>query len=92
MKYLDISVLGFNSQYTRRAHQFGVDTQILLKVPVVNLTTIRLKGTVEAFQDFLASEGWDSKKIQMHMNAVKNLTKDSEAPHHTKAKGIGFQE
>ena len=83
MKYIDISVLHFNSQYTRRAHEFGVNTQILLKVPVENLTTVRLKSEDPAnIVKFLAAEGWDDAKIAMHLNALKTLTTDREAPHH----------
>lgn len=91
-QYLDISVHNFTSNYTKLAHGHGVDTQILLKVPVERLTTVRLKGTERSIADFLRSligregwtegYGWTEGLVEMHCKAIKNLTCDSEAPSH----------
>lgn len=89
MNYLDISVSGFTSGFSRKAHHFNVDTQILLKVPAENLTSIRLKGNRDDILEFLTSllgspfvHRWTKETIQMHASVIKKLTADNEAPHH----------
>jgi hypothetical protein len=84
--FLDISVKGAIPPFTRRAHEFGVQTQILMKVPKWNLTTVRLIGTNWEITEFLKGEcarissDWTMAKVQMHVNAIKLLTPDGEAP------------
>ena len=68
-KFIDITVVGFNAQYTRRAHGFSVDTQILLKLPRENMMTIRLKSeSPENICAFLAAEGWEEFKIELQLS------------------------
>lgn len=84
--YLDISVKGAIPPFTRRAHEFGVQTQILLKVPTWDLTTVRLIGTNFEITEFLKGEvarvssNWTMAMVQMHVNAIKVLTPETEAP------------
>lgn len=87
--FLDVSVSHFTSNYTRMAHHFSVDTQILLKVPAEKLTTVRLKGNLSTIPEFLRSligkpgfENWAEGLVRMHSKAIKKLTPDSEAPAH----------
>ncbi len=87
--FLDVSVSHFTSNYTRMAHHFKVDTQILLKVPAEKLTTVRLKGNLSTIPEFLRSligkpgfENWTEGLVCMHTRAIKQLTLDSEAPAH----------
>lgn len=86
-QYLDISVKNFNAQFTRRAHEFGVDTQILLKVPAESLTTVRLMATNFEITEFLRSligragfDNWTEGLVRMHVRAIKTLTEDNKAP------------
>lgn len=84
--YLDISVKGAIPPFSRRAHEFGVQTQILIKVPARDLTTVRLIGTNWEITEFLKGEvarissNWTMAMVQMHVNAIKLLTPDAEAP------------
>lgn len=84
--FLDISVKGAIPPLTRRAHGFGVQTQILIKVPKWDLTTVRLTGTNWEITEFLKGEvsrissDWTMAMVQMHVNAIKLLTPDGEAP------------
>ena len=86
-QFLDISVRDFTPHFTRRAHEFVVNTQILLKVPVESLTTVRLIGTNFAITEFLRSligrpgfDNWTESLVRMHVRAIKTLTEDNRAP------------
>ena len=86
-QFVDISVRDFTPHFTRRAHEFEVQTQILLKVPVEGLTTVRLVGTNFAITEFLRSlidrvgfDNWTESLVRMHVRAIKTLTADGAAP------------
>lgn len=72
MSYIDISVKGHPGTFTKRAKQHGVDTQIFLKVPKSDLTTMRLLAARDTLLAFLAVhfEG-NERALQMHAAAIK---------------------
>lgn len=90
--YIDITVKGMtaagtlNPWFTRKAKAFNVSTQILLKVPAEKLTTVRLKGELDALKEFLSSMAntpeynWPPAILKQHIGAIKVLVE--EAPHH----------
>ena len=85
MVYLDISVRAFTGNFTHKAKPFGVKTQILLKVPKSDLTTVRLSAAsnfeiTEFLRSLTATDmDWTEDKVRMHVKAIKPLVES--APH-----------
>lgn len=83
--FLDLSVKNFTGNYTHKAKAFSVKTQILMKIPKWDLTTIRLIGTNFNITEFLRSVNSGSNPqlteaaIRDLVHAIKPLIED--APH-----------
>ena len=84
-QYLDLSVRNFTPHFTRRAKEHGLRTQILVKVPAWDLTTVRLIGTNFEITEFLRvltlapDSTLTERAVRMHVQAIKPLTE--QAPH-----------
>jgi len=80
MQYIDISIQTTNpSAFTKKAHGFDVNTQILLKVPREKMMTMRLKGEHHQIVEVLRAL-FPEPVVQMHARVIKPLV--TEAPHH----------
>lgn len=91
--YLDISVKGPVATWTKKAKPFEVSTQILLKVPAWDLTTIRLLGTNFQITEFLRTltvtdANWTEEKVRMFVKAIKPVTPDVAATPDWKNRGL----
>lgn len=75
--YVDISVKNFSAAFTKKAKPFDVTTQIILKVPAWDLTTVRLTGTLLNLTEFMRSltlpmdSTWTEATVRLHVNAAK---------------------
>ena len=71
MAWLDLSFKEPASTVTRQAHDLGLSTQIVEKVPLWKLIVMRVGGEAEAIRMFLEGRFHDAKVVEMHMNALK---------------------
>jgi hypothetical protein len=78
MLYLNVSVRGFNSQFTRHAKKHDLTVNQLMQVPVCSLTTVRLTGPRDGLETFLTELGFEPTIVKMHLAAAKSA--DGVAP------------
>ena len=71
MSFLDISIAGNVGSFTRTIKPVGLETEILLKIPKWNLTSIRVHGTRHALEKF-CHQHFTFEIATMHLTAIKD--------------------
>lgn len=70
MSYIDISVKGPVGTFTKKVKPLGCTTEILLKVPVWGMTSVRIRGDASSIASAL-HEHFESSVANMHIDRIK---------------------
>lgn len=70
MSYLDISITGPVATFTKRVKPLGLTTEIFMKVPAFDLTTMRVRGEHDAVRSFCV-EYFEPRAAAMHLLAIR---------------------
>lgn len=71
MSWIDLSFKEPASTVTRAAHDLGLTTQIVEKVPAWKLIVMRIGGEEEALELFLIGH-FEERAANMHLKAIRN--------------------
>ncbi len=70
MSYIDITIKGPVGTFTKRVKPLGVETEIILKVPAWDATTVRCHGEDQALRTMVV-EHFEPRAAAMHLAAIK---------------------
>lgn len=71
MSFLDISIAGNVGSFTKTIKPLGLETEILMKVPAWDLTSVRVHGDHQALERF-CQERFEPRIAAMHLPAIKH--------------------
>jgi hypothetical protein len=71
MSYIDISIKGPVGTFTKHVKPLGVSTEIILKVPAWDITSVRCHGDDAALRTMILDRFDDQRVAEMHLVAIR---------------------